>query len=382
MEFTGRRLSGLAVGVMLALSACGGGAAPAASSAGGAAAAKPAASVVASSAPSAKPAGSTAASGSASAAAATGEPKPEKAKMTVGIAAPAGSGYMVLRVAADGGYFAKHGLDVTVNTLSASTATQALISGQADVYQGGATAIGARLSGADVLYAGAMTDKNDQLLVGQKGITTFEQLKGKSVATTSPGAFGEIAMRKTAREHNMTIGTDIKLLFHPTPAAAYTTFTSGNADAFILSPPYSLDGRDKGYPVIDDYFKEGLRIIGPGMTVSGQFFKQNPNSVKAYLEGYLDGLKRTLDDPAYAKSLDMKYNELSDPKLADADYEEGTNVWNKDLTVNPVAIQVVLDALDDPKAKSANVKDFYDNSMVQQVNKDYGAKLFPNDIKG
>jgi ABC-type nitrate/sulfonate/bicarbonate transport system substrate-binding protein len=359
------------VALILALSACGS-AAPTQQ-----ASTVPASGAAGSAAASAKPAGSAAPAGPLAA----GEPKPEKTHLEVGIAAPAGSGYMVERVAADGGYFAKHGLDVTVNTLSASTATQALISGQADIYQGGATAIGARLSGADVLYAAAMVDRNDQMLIGQKGITTFEQLKGKSVATTSPGAFGEIAMRKSAKEHNMTIGTDIKLLYHPTPAAALTTFYSGNADAFILSPPQTLDAKSKGYPVIIDYFQQGLRIIGPGMTVSGPFLQQNPNTVRAYLEGYLDALKRTFDDPAYAKSLDVKYNQLQDPKLADGDYEEGVAQWNKDMTVNPQAIQTVLDALDDPKAKAANVKDFYDNTIIQQVNKEYGSKLFPNDIK-
>ncbi|HLG73495.1 MAG TPA: ABC transporter substrate-binding protein [Chloroflexota bacterium] len=385
--------AGFILSAALLLSACGGSAASSPASSPGAssaaaqtvasgAASKPAAAsastkpaAAGSGATSAKPAGSGAAS-----AAATGG-APEKTKLQVGIAAPAGSGYMVLRVAADGGYFAKHGLDVTVNTLSASTATQALISGQADMYQGGATAIGARLKGADLIYIAATVDKNDQMLIGQKGITTWDQLKGKKVATTSPGAFGEIAMRKTAKERGLTIGTDIQLLYHPTPAAALTTFYSGNADAFILSPPQSIDAKDKGYPVIIDYYKEGLRIIGPGMVVSGPFYRGNPNTIKAYLEGYLDGLKRALDDPAYAKSLDMKYNQLTDPKLADGDYEEGLQQWNKDMTVNPEAIQVVLDAIDDPAAKTAKTSDFYDNTAIEQVNKEYGSKLFPNDIK-
>jgi NitT/TauT family transport system substrate-binding protein len=373
-----RHLLALVLTLVMALSACGSAASPApASSAASsvAAAAKPSAAAA-----SAPVSGKPAASGSV-AATAGNEPKPEKAHLEVGIAAPAGSGYMVLRVAADGGYFAKHGLDVTVNQLSAATATTALISGQADIYQGGATAIGARLAGADVIYIAATVDKNDQMLIGQKGITSWDQLKGKSVATTSPGAFGEIAMRKTAKERGLEIEKDIKLLFHPTPAAALTTFYSGNADAFILSPPQSLDAKAKGYPVIIDYFKEGLRIIGPGIVMSGPFYRQNPNTVTAYLEGYLDGLKRAYDDPAYAKQLDTKYNQLSDPKLADGDYEEGLQVWNKDLTVNPIAIQVVLDALSDPKAKTAKIDEFYDNTVIQKVNRDYGSKLFPGDVK-
>jgi len=334
---------------------------------------KPAASGQAASPASGKPADS------GQAAAASG--KPERTKLEVGIAAPAGTGYMVLRVANDGGYFAKQGLEVTVNTLSASTATQALVSGQSHIYQGGATAIAARLAGADVLYVAATVDKNTQMLIGQKGITTVEALKGKSVATTSPGAFGEIAMRKTAKEHGMDVDRDIKLLFHPTPQAALTTFLSGNADAMILSPPQTLDAKARGYPVIVDYYQEGLRIIGPGVVMAGDFYRQNPNTVAAYFRGYLDGLKRTLDDPAYAKQLDVKYNQLSDSKLADGDYEEGLKVWNKDMSVTPAAIQVVLDASADPKARTAKPADFYDNTVIQQVNRDYASKLFPNEVK-
>ncbi|NJS14276.1 MAG: hypothetical protein HC788_06195 [Sphingopyxis sp.] len=51
------------------------------------------------------------------------------------------------------------------------------------------------------------------------------------------------------------------------------------------------------------------------------------------------------------------------------------------MTVDPVAIGVVLDASVDPKAKSADPKRFYDNSIIQQVNRDYAAKLFPGEVK-
>ena len=44
------------------------------------------------------------------------------------------------------------------------------------------------------------------------------------MATTSVGAFGEIAMRKTAKERGMEIGKDIKLLYHKAPPDAFSTF--------------------------------------------------------------------------------------------------------------------------------------------------------------
>ena len=92
--------------------------------------------------------------------------------------------------------------------------------GQVDIYQGGTATIHANVAGSDVIYIGAAVDKSTLVLFGQKGITTFEGLRGKAVATTSVGAFGEIAMRKTAKERGMEIGRDIKLLYHKGPPDA------------------------------------------------------------------------------------------------------------------------------------------------------------------
>jgi len=309
-------------------------------------------------------------------------PALEKAHLEVAIAALAGT-YTPLLVARDAGYFTKHGLDVNINVVSASVGTQGLIAGKVDIYEGGTAAIVGHLAGSDIIYAAATVDKSNLMLIGQKGITTVEGLKGKGVTTTSPGAFGDVAMRKTAKERGLEIGKDIKLLFHPTPEAALTTFLTQPAEAggMIITPPHNQSALNQGYPLIIDYYKQGLRIIGPGVSLTRDFYTKNPNTVKAYLEAYLDGLKRSLDDPAYEKQLDGKYGQVSDQKLLDFDYEQGLQGWNKDMTVDPVAIQVVLDALDDPKAKAAKPAEFYDNTIIQQVNREYASKLFPGEIR-
>jgi ABC-type nitrate/sulfonate/bicarbonate transport system substrate-binding protein len=82
-------------------------------------------------------------------------------------------------------------------------------------------------------------DKNSLILFGQKGVTSFEALRGKSIATTFPGAFGEIAVRMTARKHGLEVGKDIKLLYHRSPAEALSTFLVGNADALVTEAAVS-----------------------------------------------------------------------------------------------------------------------------------------------
>ena len=310
----------------------------------------------------------------------TGFPKPEKSHLEVAIAAW-GSTNLPLVLAHEAGYFAKYGLNVSISQVSASAAVQGVVSGAIDIYQGGAAAIAANLAGADIIYIAAAVDRSSLVLFGQKGLTLFESLRGKSIATTSPGAFGEIAVRMTARKYSMEVGKDIKLLYHRSTPEALATFLVGNSDGLIITPPQTEIARKQGYPVIIDYYKDGLKIIGPGTAVAREFAQKYPNALKAYLMAYLDGLKRALEDESSAKKIESKYTKISDPNMLDENYQQGMRVWNKDMTVDPAAIRLVLEDSADPKAKSADPKRFYDNSIIEAVNRDYTSKLFLGAVK-
>ena len=82
-----------------------------------------------------------------------------------------------------------------------------------------------------------------------------------------------------------------------------------------------------------------------------------------------------------SKQIESKYTKISDSKILNENYQQGLKVWNKDMTVDPVAIRVVLDDSSDPKAKSADPKKFYDNSLIEAVNREYAAKLFPGEVR-
>ena len=306
--------------------------------------------------------------------------KPEKTRLEVGTAG-SGTTSLPLLMALDGGYFTKRGLTVSVNQVGATVAVQGLISSTIDIYQGGTAAIAANLAGADIIYIAAAVDRNSLILFGQKGITSFENLRGKSIATTFPGAFGEIAVRMTARKFGMEVAKDFKLLYHRSPPEALSTFLAGNSDALIITPPQTELAKQQGYPVIIDYFKEGLKIVGPGSAVTREFAQKYPNTIRAFLMSYLDGLKRAIDDEAFAKKTESKYTKIADAKILSANYQQGLRVWNKDMTVDASAIRVVLEDSADPRAKSADPNRFFDNSLIQAVNRDYASKLFPGEVK-
>jgi ABC-type nitrate/sulfonate/bicarbonate transport system substrate-binding protein len=308
------------------------------------------------------------------------EVKPERNRLEVAIAAY-GPLYLPLLVAHEAGYFSKRGVNLNITMLSATASAQALLSGTVDIYQGGTATIHANVAGSDLIYIAASVDRSTLVLFGQKGLTTFEGLRGKSVATTSVGAFGEIAMRKSAKERGMEVGKDVKLLYHKGPPEAISTFLLGNADGLIVTPPQSEIARSKGFPVIIDYFEQGFRVIGPGTGLARSFMQKNPNTLKIFLMGYLDGVKRAIDDPAFAMKINSQYTKITDTKLLEESQQEGVKVWNKDMTVDPAAIKIVLEQSTIPKAAELDLKRFYDNSLIREVNRDYGSKLFPGEVK-
>ena len=308
------------------------------------------------------------------------EVKPERNRLEVAIAAY-GPLYLPLLVAHEAGYFSKRGVNLNITMLSATASAQALLSGTVDIYQGGTATIHANVAGSDLIYIAASVDRSTLVLFGQKGLTTFEGLRGKSVATTSVGAFGEIAMRKSAKERGMEVGRDVKLLYHKGPPEAISTFLLGNADGLIVTPPQSEIARSKGFPVIIDYYEQGFRVIGPGTGLARSFMQKNPNTLKIFLMGYLDGVKRAIDDPAFAMKINSQYTKITDTKLLEESQQEGVKVWNKDMTVDPAAIKVVLEQSTIPKAAELDLKRFYDNSLIREVNRDYGSKLFPGEVK-
>ena len=179
----------------------------------------------------------------------------------------------------------------------------------------------------------------------------------------------------------MEIGRDIKLLYHKGPPDALSTFLIGNADGVIITPPQTEVARSKGFPIIIDFYKTGLKIIGPGTGVARSFVQQNPKTLKIFLMGYLDGVKRCLDDPAYARKILSQKSKLTGAKLLEESYKEGVKVWNKDMTVDPDAIRLVLEFSKNPKAAKLDPRRFYDNTLIREVNREYGSKLFSGQLK-
>lgn len=333
--------------LVLALSACDGAASPSAAKAPSSAAAAPASTA------SAKPAGSASAQASA-------QPSTALRKITLPYTAPSAA-FAAIWVAADQGFYAKHGLQVDVRSMDAVAAGPALLSGEVE-YAASPSLVGAILSGSDVTFIARLSTHPLFSIHATKGIARVEDLKGKVVADTTTGSAPDTALRDVLLKHGLKEG-DVQFVHGPNPAAVLATMQAGNAVAGILPPPTTLQARNAGYPELTSTAKEGVAGLSAPISAKKARIKDNAAEAKSLLLALKDATAFMHSDAAATKAIIGKYTKTDPGPDLDEIYTAFLPIWE----VGPIRAEDIADSLTylpDPKAAGADPNTFFDNSIA------------------
>ena len=341
---------------VLALSACAG-TAPASPSAS--ATSKPAGSVApaASSTSAGKPAGSAAASGLTPV-------KVAFSQVTAG-SAPT-------YVAMDQGFFAKHGLDVSIVQVAGPQEVPALTADDIQIGAvGGNELVDADLAGASLVMVASSSNYPLFSLNAAKSIAEPKQLAGKTIGITSAGSSSE-AVAKIFLHH---FGLDGQAKLQPSGQiqAVLAGLENGTLTSAVLSPPSTELAAKQGFPELINGPTLGEPMVHGGMAVTRDYLKAHPDIVKEALQGYLEGWQFLADPANEAASVQslVKWTK-TDQNVAEESYKYIYPVWSGSKTprIDPKAIANILDVVStNPKAKSAKPEDFIANSILNSIAK-------------
>ena len=297
--------------------------------------------------------------------------KPEKSEVRVAYVSPSAA-FTPLYVAADAGFFAKYGLKVSPQIIGTGTGQKALLSEEIDILADGPLLIPARLGGAGVKYFGAYTQRYIFQIWGAKGITAMEQLKGKMFAVSTPRGAIEIATREALKKQGLTPDADVKFIYNDQVPAILMAIVAGTVSAGTLSAPLNLKARDGGLSFLVDIAKLNIPGLGGAYGTTEKLLSNNPNTVYAFTKAMAEGVILARKDSAAAKRAIGKYVKVDDPKMLDASYDAYAPYLETSLAVREHVIRAELDYLNEkefPHAKSANPKEFFDNSFVDNLEK-------------
>jgi len=296
--------------------------------------------------------------------------KPEKTEVTIAYTSPSAA-FAPLFVASDAGLFAKNGLKAKVQFLNATVSSKGILSEEVDFFVDGATLVALRLSGARVKYFGAYMQQFTFQIWGAKEITKLEQLKGKTVAVFTPRGAIEIATRETLKRSGLVPERDVKFIYtQQSTSAILSTVLAGNASAGTLSAPITLEAHNAGLNLLVDIGELKIPGLQGGYGTTEKSLTNNPNTIYAFSRAMVEGVVLARKDNAVTKRAIGKYVKVDDPKILDASYDGYAPYWETNPAVRDQVIRAELDYLDEkefPKAKSANPREFFDNSFVENL---------------
>ncbi len=279
-----------------------------------------------------------------------------------------------LWAAREGGYFKKYGLDIDLVALPSGTeGMAAMIAGEIEFLAiAGSTTASAAIGGADVLSMALINDRLLTSLVVGPAIQKPEDLKGKSIGISRFGTSIDTAARIAIQHYGLEPIKDVSLVQIGAVSSAVAALRGGRIHAAILSYPTIIQARREGFREILDIASLGTPYAANGITLQRSFMQQRREIAANFLRAFLEAIARVKKDKPFAMEVMGKYLRTKDRELLDETYEFAITKYLKSRPYpSAEAFRSVVNELAqvNPKAKGQDPRRFYDDSILQELDK-------------
>jgi NitT/TauT family transport system substrate-binding protein len=274
-------------------------------------------------------------------------------------------------VTSDKGIWRKHGLDVDLVYLGGgSRSVPALLSGSIQLFFGSDTAAYvAAIQGAKIVKLGVTMNTLGYFLMTSPDIRSIADLKGKVLGIGLGRDLPYANLTRILRDNGIDPKTDVKLLpLGGGPGGYISALKAGRVQGSLLIPPNHLVAEKAGLKALT---KIDVPTLAGGLNTSQPFLEKNRDTFIRFVKGYLEGIQYMTTNKNESLKTFAKYLQNSDPTVNAYLYEDITSRIEKDLRPTREAIQYMLDliVLDLPQAQRVSDKDFWDLSLLDEIQK-------------
>jgi NitT/TauT family transport system substrate-binding protein len=270
-------------------------------------------------------------------------------------------------VAQDAGLFTKHGVNVDLKYLAATTAVQGMLGGGEEIGLVGNQGIDAKLEGADLTYVASGLPVFVFQIYGRAETKTLADLKGKVVAVTQPAASTDYAMRIVLKRNGLEPDKDVRILYAQDINGVLTSVSAGNAAAGIMSAPTSIRAKAAGLRPIVDVTALKVPFLFTAMLSSSKVVREKNEAVTRFLRGYIESLAIIRKDKETTMRSMGKFLKTTDQAVLESVYDDYKDVFPVTPLMSVAEVKAVLDVAKSPKAKTMKPEEFFDNSIVQKI---------------
>jgi NitT/TauT family transport system substrate-binding protein len=282
-------------------------------------------------------------------------------------------------VAADQGLYAKYGLEIDDILLNGgSQIAQALSNGSVPIAAGGLGALlDAKLSGVDLTIIGSPYPWQFFQIYAQPGITSMEDLRGKTIAASDPGSSSDRAIIQVGQMYNMVPGKDFNVVYVGGTQQRVQVLEQKVVDASIISPPNGFIAGKEGFVKVVDLIADKVPFGYAGIAVNTQWAHDHPDLEENFFKAYLEGLALAKSNKTLAKQSISKNAEITDDDVLDEAYNVSVALMPLVPKLQPDLVKLMLDLSEQQSAKTADPTSLYDNSLWQKIADEGFMKTLP-----
>src|SRR5881296_1288893 len=204
-------------------------------------------------------------------------------------------------------------------------------------------------------------------IVGQKGMKSLEQLKGKRLGISNDGAMTGFIYRALAKRMRWIPGKDFIVVER---AQRFDDLKAGKADAFVADDRYMALAKAEGYPVLADTSTWKQAIAGNGVRVEWNWIKdpKNRDLAMRFLKATFEGMAVYYNNREETLRVLGKYHGMTDRKVSNAVYEEGLKM-SREMFPCVQGFKDMFTIGYPAEIQKYKPSDFYDESFVTELKK-------------
>jgi ABC-type nitrate/sulfonate/bicarbonate transport system substrate-binding protein len=282
--------------------------------------------------------------------------------------------FLVPFVAKDRGFYTKQGVDVELIVMRPNIAMAALLGGDIDYAELIGSVIRSAARNLPVRAISTSIKAPFFSVIGQNKYKNIKELKGAVIGLTSIGGTNHVSTRMTLRQFGLDIDKDVKILAIGEEKLMVDTLKMGRVDAIVVAPPYSVQLKREGYPILANT-ADHVVIPFSGLGTTLDKIKTNRAQVKRLLKAEIEALRFIQSNPAGMTEIIRKRFNM-DEKLARESYDAVVNSFSRDGRVPLDGVDILLQIEKDAKLIPATVTPqmIVEPSLAEESLKELGGK--------
>ena len=272
-----------------------------------------------------------------------------------------------LWVAQEKGFFKKNGVDIDLTHIPTNQAVQALVGGKVNFVTAGPQILEANLAGADTVYIMCPINRFVLSLYAKPEINGIKGLVSKTIGATNKGTPTDIAGRLLLKQNGLVPDTDVKFAYLKELPALVGALKEGIIDAALIAAPSTLTARNLGLKELVNVTALKLSFVQHAIGTTRSYINSHTDVVRRFVRGAVEGLQYMRKNRAETLQVMAKYTKITDPAQLNEALDAYEQAWEGNPMPSQIAIEAVLAASENPKAKGARWDQFVDDRFVKEL---------------